>query len=98
MLARRSTLLLFGVELSHPFWDLRRSWFRDLSTRLRNVGRVDESLRLNVSELIVYRAAEVDGFLAESHAGSAIRKVPFENRKSDTGKPMHLPVGIDDEL
>jgi hypothetical protein len=43
-------------------------------------------------------AAEVDRFLTESHAGSAIRKVPLENRKPDAGKPMGLSVGIDDQL
>jgi hypothetical protein len=72
-----------------------------LGTRPQGSGTSAESnepLRLNVSELVVNRAAKVNRLLSERHAPSAVNEVPFEDRESDTVEPMHVPVGIDDQL
>ena len=60
--------------------------------------RVDESLRSDVPQLVMYRAAKMDRLLAERHARSAVDKVPSEYWQPDSGKSMHLSVCIDDEF
>src|SRR6266511_467943 len=98
--ASQSALVLLpvGNELGHPLWNLHRAGLRDFSTPLRNVGGVDEPFRLNIPELVVYRAAEVHRLLTEGHAASPVGEAPLENGQFDTREAVHLPVGVDDEL
>src|SRR4051812_42948128 len=85
------------LELRHPLRDVYRWIVGNLSTLLRDVSRLEESLGLDVPELVVYRATGMDRLLAVRHTRSVIREAPSENGKSDTRKPMRLPVGIHDE-
>src|SRR5262245_4142738 len=87
-----------GRQIGNPVRNLSDCGIRVKSAGLGNVSRFDESFRFDLSELVVYRAAEMDWFLSKRHTRSAIGEVPLENRQADTGKPMCLPVGVDDEL
>ena len=73
-------------------------WIWTLSARLRNVCRLDESLGLNVSQLVMYFATEVNRFLSISYTSTAIRKMPLKYWKPDAFEPMHPSPGVDDEL
>jgi hypothetical protein len=85
-------------ERAHPLWDLHWPRIGRLSARLGNIGRFNDSLGLNISQLIMDRASEVDRFLAERDPATPISKMPLENRETDTGKAMQFPLRIDDEL
>ena len=91
-------LSCLGIKLGHPRGDVHQGWVRYLATGLRHVRRVDEALRLNVSELVMDRAAEVNGLLCECHARPTVDEVPPEDREPDAGEPMHCAVGVDHEL
>src|SRR5262245_19486370 len=87
-----------GSQIGNPARNLPACGIRVQSAGLGNISRFDESFRFDLSELVVYRAAEMDRFLSKRHARSAVGEVPLENRQADTGKPMCLPVGVHDEL
>src|SRR6476661_7793039 len=71
------------VQIRNPGWNVDGAWIRVLPAGLWNVGRGEESLRLDVSELVVDRAPEVNRLLTEGDARATVGEVPLEYRKAD---------------